>query len=148
MKLDVLPLALILQIFEVCSHDYCFKVVDIVLFWSALTSKYFHQGHEKDTLPLSIHSLVGGIDEMKYMKAELPRNWIWLLPYCSGCCLCFPLTLQRKQARISKKKRIAKAKEEAFEYHKLLATSFFIAVSKLICDFIFQVRNFLERYVI
>ncbi|KAF5952524.1 hypothetical protein HYC85_010468 [Camellia sinensis] len=39
--------------------------------------------------------------------------------------LVTPLTLQRKQARITdKKKRIAKAKEEAVEYHKLLATSY------------------------
>lgn len=37
--------------------------------------------------------------------------------------LVTPLTLQRKRARISeKKKRIAKAKAEAVEYHKLLAT--------------------------
>ncbi|KAB5557077.1 hypothetical protein DKX38_007986 [Salix brachista] len=37
--------------------------------------------------------------------------------------LVTPLTLQRKRARISdKKKRIAKAKSEAAEYHKLLAT--------------------------
>ncbi|CAL5329586.1 unnamed protein product [Camellia sinensis] len=37
--------------------------------------------------------------------------------------LVTPLTLQRKRARIAeKKKRIAKAKEEAAEYHKLLAT--------------------------
>ncbi|CAL5380072.1 unnamed protein product [Camellia sinensis] len=40
--------------------------------------------------------------------------------------LVTPLTLQRKQARITdKKKRIAKAKEEAVEYHKLLATRTF-----------------------
>lgn len=37
--------------------------------------------------------------------------------------LVTPLTLQRKRARIAeKKKRIAKAKSEAAEYHKLLAT--------------------------
>ncbi|GMP41064.1 hypothetical protein CsSME_00011285 [Camellia sinensis var. sinensis] len=90
MKLDLLPPVLILQIFEVCSHDYCFKVVDIVVL---SLPRYFHQGHE-DTLPLSLHSLEGGV------------TWSF------GCCLCFPLTLQRKRA-----------KEEAVEYHKLLATS-------------------------
>lgn len=37
--------------------------------------------------------------------------------------LVTPLTLQRKRARISdKKKRIAKAKSEAVEYQKLLAS--------------------------
>lgn len=37
--------------------------------------------------------------------------------------LVTPLTLQRKRARIAdKKKRIAKAKSEAADYHKLLAS--------------------------
>ena len=36
--------------------------------------------------------------------------------------LVTPLTLQRKRARIADKKRIAKAKSEAAEYQKLLAS--------------------------
>ncbi|KAG5042172.1 hypothetical protein JHK87_006087 [Glycine soja] len=36
--------------------------------------------------------------------------------------LITPLTLQRKRARIADKKRIAKAKSEATEYQKLLAS--------------------------
>ncbi|KAL7161441.1 hypothetical protein ACSBR2_041996 [Camellia fascicularis] len=36
--------------------DFCYSL-NISSLFGALTPKIFHQGHEKDTLPLSVHSL-------------------------------------------------------------------------------------------